>query len=306
MSKEIIAHRSSDVSTYVRTLLANGYQISNSHRQPNHIEISCQYRDIFGVLIPYLFIICQSGMPSQQDISAIREMALSNNQNVIVVCDGSSDDCISREEFFTVLGGLIPSWRALGSDYANALIESSHNRLPAGFEGEAWLAFEETVADGLEFLFGRRAIRLGGNKRGKKVSDIFIYLPDGHALIVDTKATSNKFDATWSNLRALSEYTKDHLIRQKGYFPVAASLLVAPQFKQNGPRLSDVANDFLSDTSIPLIFMTSNDLLNMTTSFGQHVILRNKINWKKVFQRNGLYNKKYLFEEISLLTQIVK
>ena len=100
-------------------------------------------------------------------------------------------------------------------EFGQHLEAASKNELPAAMAGEPWRLFEDLVADGVEFCFGRRVNRLGAHKRGKKVSDMVAPLPDFNVIVIDAKATGTEFDASWPSLRALVEYVNKQKERQK-------------------------------------------------------------------------------------------
>ena len=127
-------------------------------------------------------------------------------------------------EFLEVMGGAVPSWKALTDEYLEHLQKASKNEIPSGLTGEAWWIFESLVADGLEFCFGRRVNRLGGQRRGQRVSDMVAPLPDFSVVVVDAKASGPGFDANAGSLRALAEYVNKQKQRQQGGGDVVAAL----------------------------------------------------------------------------------
>lgn len=108
-------------------------------------------------------------------------------------------------------------------------------------------------------------------------------LPDSHLLVIDTKATSNSFDATWPNLRPLVEYVKKQRQRQRGYNEVFGALIVSSAFSQIPEALSTLSKQFYGETSVSLSFLTANDLVQIVAIIRQTIDVRNSIQWRQVF-----------------------
>jgi len=285
-----ISKRDALLSEFVRSLIVNGYDVTAAHRQPTHIELGCEWKDAFGCTCNYLFVICDNGRPSQTQLDVIKHEANQRNQNAVLVTNCPEDNIISKDEFLSLLGGAVPSWRALGPTYTESLLQSATNKLPKGYTGEAWAVFEQAVGDGLEFIFGRRVQRLGGNKRGKRVSDMLAQLPDQTMLIIDAKASIHPFDASWKQMRSLVEYTKHQLTRHKGVVELRVAIIVAARYKQKNSGLSNVSNDFVAETSIPLLFLTAKDLAHMVEKLAKKPQHRNRLNWLMLLCRNGRFD----------------
>lgn len=160
------------VSVAARTLLAAGYEITNCQRHPGHAEISCQSVSRLGAFLRHLIAFTEQDDFTPEQRHEIAREAEADRRSVAFVARCSGDAQISWDEFLEALGGAVPSWRALSPEYAAALRIAARNELPTGKTGEAWRLLEDLSADGLEFVFGRRVRRLGGNNRGQPVSDM--------------------------------------------------------------------------------------------------------------------------------------
>lgn len=249
------------VAAAVRTLLVGGYDLdSGGERQPTHLEIRCEKPSVFGVRVRFLIAITDTSAFTAGQIDEIKRLGAQENRAVVFVGRDSTDDQLGWQEFLSTLGGEVPSWRAVSPTYSSSLLTASTNKLPPGTTGEAWLLFEDLVCDGLEFIFGRRAHRLGGRRRGQRVSDIIAVLPTTELLIVDAKAAGDPFDASWPALRALVEYVKKQQRRQQGYNLVESAVLVSSRFKQSSSTLQDLSNTFLAETRVPLVFVSAETL----------------------------------------------
>lgn len=275
---------SPNVAAAVRTLLAGGYSLDGgAERQPTHIEIRCAKPSVLGVEVYFLVAITEATEFSTEQVEDIRRSATSERRIPVFVGGDSTDSQLGWLEFLSSLGGEVPSWRALSPTYPSGLTTAATNRLPPLTMGEAWLVFEDLVTDGLEFVFGRRAHRFGGRRRGKRVSDIVAPLPTSELLVVDTKAAANAFDANWPALRALVEYVKKQQGRQRGYNVVQSALIVSSSFTQHGTTLQELSNQFLAEAQVPLNFMTAQVLATMVGRIQSSTDIRAAINWKRLF-----------------------
>jgi len=191
-----------------RTLLAAGYQIIGFQRLGTHFEVRCTITFRLGASLRFLFAFTRADHFSSVLVGDISHTAETQGFALVLVAASSAQGQISWQEFLKVMGGAVPSWRALQPNYESHLLTASRDQLPEGESGEAWLLFEDLVADGLEFLLGRKVGRYGGRRRGENVSDMIAALPDYNLLVVDAKASRAGFDAAWPALRPLVEYVK--------------------------------------------------------------------------------------------------
>ena len=295
-------HASDLVGIATRTLLAAGYVVSGSHRQPSHIEFKCERVTRLGPLIQLLIAITDHAEFSDNEAEDITRSASNQNRLAVLVSASGGTRQLSWSEFMNILGGAIPSWKALTDEYCSRLRTASLNELPPGLTGEPWWIFESLVADGLEFCFGRRVNRLGGQKRGKRVSDMVAPLPDFDVLVVDAKASGSGFDAGAVTLRALIEYVKKQKQRQEGGGDVVAALVVSSGFVQEPAALATAAREFLGETRIPLCFMTADTLWFMVNELRARTDIRNCIRWKTLFA-GGLIKDREIESEIRAVAQ---
>ena len=273
-----------------RTLTVAGFEITNCVRHPGYAALECERLDVFGAMVRYLIVICEGAAPPENDLPNIQRDAQREHRLRVIVAEARGAEWIAWSDFLLMLGGAVPAWRALGSEYDEALLILAANRLPAGSRGEAWRLFEEAVADGLEFLFGYRVRRLGGAARGARVPDLLAHTPDERLLVVDTKASKDAFDASWPELRPLVEYVKGQQGRQRGAIEVASALIVAPAFKQDVEGLVAVGSQFLVETRVPASFLTADVLLKMVSTLRNRPRLRTAINWGSLLCQPRLVN----------------
>lgn len=297
---------SSEVSlgVLVRTLLAAGYRIQDAVRQPLHAELIALSYDELGVDIPYVFAVTDEDTFTQDQLNELRAVATDQRQHLVLIAASQSEGIFSLDGLLARLGGAIPTWRALSSDYVPRLQRLSENQLPSGLTGEAWQLFEEAAADGLEFLFGLRVNRLGSKNRGARVPDGVCRTPDGAILLVDAKAARYGFDATNENLRALKEYATQQVAVQRGQSALSACLIVSSTFQQPPDRLAAIGSEFLADTGVPLGFLCSATLGRMIDLIRPSVRFRNSIRWRRIFCVPGLIDTSVLEREIQLISRI--
>lgn len=276
-----------ETSVVTRTLVVSGFTITDFRRQPRYGEYVCERLDAFGMPIPYVIAICDENEPNGSEMEYARRVAEREGRVFVVVARGSGDAWVRWDDFLEALGGAIPTWRALSNEYPNVLKTASRNEVPVGLSGEAWRIFEDAVADGLEFMFGRRVRRLGGRKRGQRISDMITQTSDRKILIIDAKASSHNYDVGGPELRPLTEYVKNQKIRQRGRLELSTAVLVANQFKQDTERLNELNGEFLSDTGIPLAFLEVGTMLKIVEQMRKHPILRNTLRWARIFCSGG-------------------
>ena len=283
------------LASATRTLLVAGFAIVRAQRQPTHAEVQCTRVDTLGSTISYLIAICDREL-QPDELDDVKNAANSLCLVPVIVTAVNTPRSIGWNSFLEALGGEVPTWRALTPDFADALRMTSRN-IRWGRTGEAWLQFEDLVADGLEFALGRRVRRLGGRMRGRRVSDMIAQLPNGSLLVADAKAARSDFDVRWDELRALVEYTKRQIERQQGHIPVTGAVLLSSEFRQSAKILGERSSDFLAETGVPLTFGRSEDIVVMCERMAERPDLRNAINWRRLFV-GGLFSTSKLVDEI--------
>jgi len=270
------------VELVTRTLLANGYAISGVERSPRYIELACERSDNLGARCRFLIVATDEDRLTQTEIETVEYTARRDGRAVVLVGREATDVQLAWEDFLDALGGGVPAWRALADFYGEWLVETALNQVPRGQSGEAWRLFEDLIADGLGFVFGRRVVRLGARKRGQAVSDLVAQLPTSELLVVDGKASSDGFDAAKGSLRALIEYTKRQRDRQQGQFQVLAALVLSSSFRQDDDALAEVARWFLGEARVPLAFMDAPLLVELVRRVRGEPHLRNALRWHQL------------------------
>lgn len=287
MSQETSTSMDLEVRTITRTLTAAGYEITNARRQPYGLELKCSKRDLLGVTVQYVVAFWDSDAPNPAMESQIRREVEHQSRLLLSVAKQPGPQWLGWTEFLEALGGAVPSWRALAPEYPVILKEASRNRMPQGLSGEAWRIFEEAVADGLEFMLGRRVRRLGGARRASRVGDVIAMTVDEAVFVIDAKASGGPYDASWPNLRPLVEYVGVQQRRQLGHAAVSGAVLVAGGFKQGNPRLVELSAEFLAETRTTLTFLETATLSEAVGALATNPGVRNAVLWSRLLARPG-------------------
>lgn len=243
------------------------------------MEFDCQRPSRLGAMLRFRIAFTPDNQFDATTLRAMRQTAETAARAAIFVSKRGGVGQVSWTEFINVLGGAVPSWRALSNDYAAALTTAAQNKLPLGMAGEAWAIFEDLVGDGLEFCFGRKVGRFGGRRRGLRVSDIIAQLPDSSLVIVDAKAYDGGMNVTWPALRALVEYVEQQKKYQQGRNAVVAALIVSSKFQRGKSALSKPSSNFLGETRVPLSFMTAKTLATIVSTLTEVPDFRNSVRW---------------------------
>ncbi len=271
------------VEVATRTLVANGYAITGVVRSPRYIELACERSDNLGARCRFLIVATDEESLTPAEIGTVEYSALRDGRALVLIGREGTDRQLSWADFLDALGGAVPAWRALAEFYGEWLVKTAANQLPTDETGEAWRLFEDLIADGLGFVFGRRVVRFGARKRGQAVSDLVAQLPSSQLLVVDAKAASRGFDTSKDSLRALIEYTKRQRDRQQGHDEVVAALVLSSSFQQKDEGLADVAHWFLGETRVPLSFMDASLLGAVVDRVKREPLVRNALRWHQIF-----------------------
>lgn len=282
----------------IRTLVAAGFTIERSRRHPCFIEVYCRKKDVMGADVPYLIGFADEDEVPEAEVREFYRTAEGSNRIGVLVTPGLTEHSVSWRDFTEAHGGAVPSWEALSDDFHDMLTQTSRNQLPGGVGGEAWMVFEDLVASGLEFCTGRRARRLGGRVRGRRVSDVIAQLPSRATVVVDAKASSDPFTVDTGTTRALIEYTERQRQRQQGHLDVAATLVVSSRFQADPNRLRDVSMSFNTEAGVPLAFMESECLSEAVRVLADRPDVRNGIRWTRLL-RGGLVEFSELENEVA-------
>lgn len=268
-----------------RTLRAAGYVITDSTRTDQYVAFTCERTSLLRAKLRFVIAISYSSDFSEGSEARLAGLARDSGGVLVRVAVGPPTDqeTVPWSEFLDVLGGAIPSWRALSKDFRDALLASSKGNLPAGQSGEAWRVFEELVADGLEFVLGRRVRRLGARRRGEDVPDMLASTPDDLILVVDAKSTGSEDGFDGRDLRALREYCQRQKAAQRGADLVHGAIVVAPMFRQDRDGLFQANREFYGETQLAVSYVAATTLADTVDLVSGQVELRAAVPWKRVF-----------------------
>lgn len=268
-----------------RTLRAAGYVITDSTRTDQYVAFTCERTSLLRAKLRFVIAISYSRDFSEGAEARLAGLARESGGILVRVAVGppADEDTVPWGEFLDVLGGAIPSWRALSADFRDGLLASSQGTLPAGQSGEAWRLFEELVADGLEFVLGRRVRRLGARRRGEDLPDMLASTPDDLILVVDAKSTASADGFDGRNLRALREYCVKQKAAQRGADLVHGAVVVAPTFRQEGDGLLQANREFYAETQLAVSYVSATTLADAVDLVRGQVELRAAVAWKRVF-----------------------
>ncbi len=278
-----------EIGVAIRTLLAAGFNITGTDRHPSGLEIACTRHDVLGLPIDYRIVLVDGEAPNHEETVHLAKATAEENRRLVVIASAEGPDWLSWHEFLAALGGAVPNWRALAPGFEETYLTLARNESPLDTAVEAWSAFEDATADAFEFLLGVRVNRLGGKKRGKKVSDLVTHIPDPKVLVIDTKAYKDPFDASSGALRALQEYTVRQRHRQgNGGIPLGGAVVVANDFKQNAAAIATIAADFIAATGVPVTFIRARTLVAIVAAVANDSTLRRAIRWSHLLCRSGV------------------
>lgn len=201
------------------------------------MEIRCERRDQLGTIVKYAIALTSLDSPPGTELEALKVEAARENRIVVAIARMPGPTWLEWDDFLQSLGGAIPSLRPVEESYAEVLRTASRNEPVPGIDAQAWSVFEAAVADGLEFILGLRVRRLGGVRRGRRVSDMLAQTPDGRILVVDAKASSTPYEMSAETERQLGDYVIQARKYQQGGIPVGSAVIVAREFAQPGERL---------------------------------------------------------------------
>ncbi len=268
-----------------RTLRAAGYVITDLTRTDQYVAFTCERASLLRARLRFVIAVSYSSDFSAGAEARLADLARESGGVLVrVAAKPSADkDTVPWTEFLDVLGGAIPSWRALSAEFRDALLATSRGGLPPGQSGEAWRLFEDLVADGLEFVLGRRVRRMGARRRGEDLPDMLACTPDDLILVVDAKSTASADGYDGRDLRALRDYCEKQKAVQRGADVVHGAIVVAPMYRQDGGGLLQANREFYAETQLAVSYLSATTLADTVDLVRGDVELRAAVAWKRVF-----------------------
>jgi hypothetical protein len=276
------------LATAVRTLLSAGILVDSALRKAEFLAISCHRIDDLGVSIPYL-VVLSDGPLSVAGVAAARTNASHDEHHLVIVSDEYDGDepHASWSEFLARLGGPLKSYLPLSDDFASALQELGHFRLPAGLNGQADTIFEEYVLAGLQFMLGNRVIRYGQDRRFERVPDGIAHAGDPPVLFIyDAKAAGDGFLVDAAALRQFGDYVRSFNRRYESRFgAIRTFLVVSGHFDMTEDMKSNRADELFADCGARLSFLTSDDMSAICSMLKDNITVRSALPWHDIVSR---------------------
>jgi hypothetical protein len=101
--------------------------------------------------------------------------------------------------------------------------------------------------------------------------------------LYDAKAYSNGYDVTLDSIRQFSSYVTEFRSRYSQYFELNAFIVISGSFPHSKETLEGRSRQFLSETSIPLAFLTAESVVQIIDLLSNFPSARRSINWRKIF-----------------------
>src|SRR5437588_1947971 len=147
----------------VRTLVGSGFALEKVDRKPTYIAFDVYRSDEFGVRWRYLLAFSGDDGISSSDVDGLNRIASHGKASLVIIGSVASKrpdvPVITMKEFEGRLGGLIPSFLPLQSDYPAHLATLGLNKLPQSLSGTADDLFEINVHKSIPFILQHKVIR---------------------------------------------------------------------------------------------------------------------------------------------------
>jgi hypothetical protein len=273
-----------NLSLAVRTLFANGFQLRKVLSEPGYALVIAHRLDEFDVAQRYCFAIFEDEFsPTQVEIVQIA--AKHYAAEPVLVGPGMADvPTLEWERFMSLFGGPVFSRKPFEPQFREHLRELGRNRLPEGVEGKADDLFELYVKEGLGFILGQRVVRLGQDRRFQSRPDGLALPSQGFYALYDAKAARDGYEVDQNGVRQFGSYVTEFHNRYSTYRQRLNSfLVVSGKFKQRDQALDRRSKDFLAEYRVPLCFLTADALGEMIEILSQKPVVRQAINWSRVF-----------------------
>ena len=268
----------------VRTLTIGGFALEKANRFPGYALIFMYRYDEFGVKQQYCFAIFEDP-PEAVQIQAAEIAAKHNKAEIVII--GSTQvrekPNVMWNRFLNLFGGPVYSYSPLETEFGDCLRQLGFNTLPAVLEGKPDDLFELYVHKALEFIFGCKVHRYGQERRFEARPDGVIIQDRMFSALFDAKAYSNGYDVTLDSIRQFSSYVTEFRSRYSQYFELNAFIVISGSFPHSKKTLEGRSRQFLSETSIPLAFLTAESVVQIIGLLSNFPSARRSINWRKIF-----------------------
>jgi hypothetical protein len=268
----------------VRTLTIGGFALEKASRFPGFALIYMYRYDEFGVKQQYCFSLFENEAEAEQIQSA--EIAAKHNKAELVIIGPTQvheKPNVVWNRFLNLFGGPVYSYSPLEPDFGDYLRQLGFNTLPAGLDGKPDDLFELYVHKALEFIFGCKVHRYGQERRFEARPDGIIIQDKMFSALYDAKAYSNGYDVSLDSIRQFSSYVTEFRNRYSQYFDLNTFIVISGSFPHSKETLEGRSRQFLSEASIPLVFLTAESVVQIIDLLSNFPSARRSINWRKIF-----------------------
>lgn len=275
------------VSTIIRTLVGSGFQLDNVSSKPSHLVLRAYRTDEFGIRWRYVIAYTGGNTLSGPAIAGLRKVASNDKASLVII--GTTREThaeipvISLNDFVGRMGGSIPSFLPLESEYAAHLSSLGLNKRPSGITGRTDDLFEAYVHAGLQFILQRKVIRYGQERLFEVVPDGLVFGRDSLQLLYDCKAYAKGYPISRDSIRQFADYVRNFHSRYERYVGrLHAFLVISGKFKSEG-TLEERARELYSECQVPLVFMSADTMGNIVSLLASAPVFRQSIDWKIIF-----------------------
>jgi hypothetical protein len=270
-----------------RLLRANGFLISDVHYGAGFATFVATRIDDLGVHLRYVIGVFDANV-SEGPLRAMKQSADYHQASLVTVADDVTDQApsMSWSDLVARFGGVIPSLLPLERGYLARLRMLGTNRRPPDLaEGAVDRLYEAYVGASLEFLLGSRVIRYGSERLFEPVPDgVLLPSTDRVAILYDAKAADPAFTVSRDDVRRFGDYVRRFDESYRVHVgPARSMVVVSSEFSQDRASRMAYSNQLQADVGVPMSFLRSDELAEITTLLGAKPWMRTAIRWREIF-----------------------
>lgn len=273
---------STDIPTFVRTLLLNGYTIDSVQRSDAAQIFEVHRVDELGARVSYVFLVASE--PSEGVVTPFVKRADELRATPIGIGDFSTPllQVLSFQDFYRILGGSIDEVVVYDDELPMRLDDLGHNRVPSGLSGKADDLLEDFTKQCLQFVTGRRSRRYGRERLFEPVPDGIVF--EDLAVLVDSKAYSAGFKIEADDIKRFASYVGDFNNRYRNELGAIHSFVVVTgHFEQDIATLERRRIELYAECQTQLTCLKASDLGEMVKQIRAAPNYRKAIAWKLLF-----------------------
>jgi len=292
-----------DLQVALRTLTVGGFTLEKANRFPGYALIYMYRYDEFGVKQKYCFSLFEK-KPESEQIEAAKIAANHNKAELVIISPTAIPETSNVEwkRFLNIFGGAVYSYSPLDPEFRNYLKQLGLNILPAGLQGKPDDLFELYVHKALEFIFGCKVHRYGQERRFEARPDGIILQDRIFSALYDTKAYSKGYDVTVDSIRQFGSYVTEFRNRYNQYFELHSFIVISGSFPHTKATLESRSRQLLSEVNIPLVFLTTESVVQIIDLLSNFPSARRSINWRKIFV-NPVIEPNLVLTELQLINK---